>query len=63
MISSPSIFTAARSIGKTKIVADGLKGQVFEVSLTDLKNDEDHAPLKINLRDEDVHVKNILTNF
>ena len=36
------------------IAADGLKGRVFEVSLIELKNNEDHAPCTINLRAEDV---------
>ncbi|MCO5567222.1 hypothetical protein L7F22_020911 [Adiantum nelumboides] len=69
-VKAPSTFQV-RSVGKTlvtrtqgtKIAADGLKGRVFEVSLADLQNDEDHAPRKIKLRAEDVQGKNVLTNF
>ena len=59
-----------RNIGKTlvtgtqgtKIASDGLKGHVFEVSLTDLQNDE-VAFRKFKLITEDVQGKNCLTNF
>ncbi|KAJ0638152.1 putative ribosomal protein S3Ae [Helianthus annuus] len=45
------------------IASEGLKHRVFEVSLADLQNDEDHAYRKIRLRAEDVQGKNVLTNF
>eukprot|EP00069_Balaena_mysticetus_P019763 bmy_12458T0 len=59
-----------RNIGKTlvtrtqgtKIVSDGLKGRVFEVSLVDLQNDE-VVFRKFKLITEDVQGKNCLTNF
>ncbi|KAL1789768.1 40S ribosomal S3a [Sigmodon hispidus] len=59
-----------RNIGKTlvtrtqgtTIASDGLKGQVFEVSLADLQNDE-VAFRKFKLITEDVQGKNCLTNF
>ncbi|ELW69221.1 40S ribosomal protein S3a [Tupaia chinensis] len=59
-----------RNIGKTlvtrnqgtKIVSDGLKGRVFEVSLTDLQEDK-VAFRKFKLITEDVQGKNCLTNF
>ncbi|KAI3812144.1 hypothetical protein L1987_16850 [Smallanthus sonchifolius] len=40
-----------------------LSYHVFEVSMVDLQNDEDHAYRKIRLRVEDVQGKNVLTNF
>ena len=46
----------------TKIASDGLKGHVFEVSLTNLQNDE-VAFRKLKLITEDVQGKNCLTNF
>ncbi|XP_076940208.1 small ribosomal subunit protein eS1-like [Bidens hawaiensis] len=69
-IKAPSLFTA-RNVGKTlvtrtqgtKIASEGLKHRVFEVSLADLQNDEDHSYRKIRLRAEDVQGKNVLTNF
>lgn len=36
---------------------------MFEVSLGDLHNEEEHAYRKIRLRAEDVQGKNVLTNF
>ena len=36
---------------------------MFEVSLADLQNDEEHAYRKIRLRAEDVQGRNVLTNF
>ncbi|KAK4729973.1 hypothetical protein R3W88_022961 [Solanum pinnatisectum] len=47
----------------TKIASEGLKHRVFEVSLADLQNDEDHSFRKIRLRAEDVQGRNVLTNF
>ncbi|CAA0829095.1 40S ribosomal protein S3a-1 [Striga hermonthica] len=69
-IKAPSIFNT-RNVGKTlvtrtqgtKIASEGLKHRVFEVSLADLQNDEDHSFRKIRLRAEDVQGKNVLTNF
>ncbi|KAI3804393.1 hypothetical protein L1987_25892 [Smallanthus sonchifolius] len=69
-IKAPSLFNT-RNVGKTlvtrtqgtKIASEGLKHRVFEVSLADLQNDEDHAYRKIRLRAEDVQGKNVLTNF
>ncbi|KAI3784949.1 hypothetical protein L1987_44057 [Smallanthus sonchifolius] len=44
------------------IASEGLKHHVFEVSLVDLQNDEDHAYIrKIRLRDEDL--MNMLFSF
>ncbi|KAH8507487.1 hypothetical protein H0E87_009872 [Populus deltoides] len=68
--SAPSGFTV-KDIGRTlvtrtqgtKIASEGLKHRVFEVSLADLQNDEDHAFRKIRLRAEDVQGRNVLTNF
>ncbi|KAI3785361.1 hypothetical protein L1987_44479 [Smallanthus sonchifolius] len=40
-----------------------LSYHVFEVSMVDLQNDEDHAYRKIRLRVKDVQGKNVLTNF
>lgn len=59
------------SVGKTlvnrttglKNANDALKGRIFEVSLADLQNDEDHAFRKIKLRVDEVQGKNCLTNF
>ncbi|GKA18159.1 40S ribosomal protein S3a-like protein [Tanacetum coccineum] len=45
------------------IASEGLKHRVFEISLADLQNDEDHSYRKIRLRAEDVQGKNVLTNF
>ncbi|KAG2664687.1 hypothetical protein I3760_16G094900 [Carya illinoinensis] len=46
-----------------QIASEGLKHRVFEVSMADLQDDEDHAYRKIKLRAEDVQGKNVLTNF
>ncbi|KAK6122682.1 hypothetical protein DH2020_043566 [Rehmannia glutinosa] len=69
-IKAPSVFVT-RNVGKTlvtrtqgtKIASEGLKHRVFDVSLADLQNDEDHSFRKIRLRAEDVQGKNVLTNF
>ncbi|EPS71864.1 hypothetical protein M569_02887, partial [Genlisea aurea] len=69
-VKAPSIFNT-RNVGKTlvtrtqgtKIASEGLKHRVFEVSLADLQNDEDHSFRKIRLRAEDVQGKSVLTNF
>lgn len=69
-LKAPVPFTH-RSFGKTlinrtaggKIASDGLKGRVFEVSLGDLNNDEEHAFRKIRLAVEDVQGTQCLTNF
>jgi small subunit ribosomal protein S3Ae len=42
---------------------DSLKGRIFEVSLADLQNDEDHAFRKVKLRVDEIQGKNCLTNF
>merc|ERR1712127_233921 len=68
-VKAPATFNI-RNIGKTlctrtqgtKIASDALKGRVFEVSLTDLQNDE-VAFRKFRLVVEDVQGKNCLTNF
>lgn len=60
-----------KSVGKTlvnrtsglKNANDSLKGRIFEVSLADLQNDEDHAFRKVKLRVDEVQGKNCLTNF
>ncbi|KAL3591362.1 hypothetical protein D5086_010002 [Populus alba] len=70
VVKAPSGFTV-KDIGRTlvtrtqgtKIASEGLKHRVFEVSLADLQNDEDHAFRKIRLRAEDVQGRNVLTNF
>jgi len=46
-----------------KIASDGLKGRIVEVSLADLKNDNDVGYRKIKLCIEDVQGYNCLTNF
>jgi ribosomal protein S3AE len=59
------------SVGKTlvnrtsglKNANDSLKGRIFEVSLADLQNDEDHAFRKVKLRVDEIQGKNCLTNF
>ncbi|GJX91772.1 40S ribosomal protein S3a-like protein [Tanacetum coccineum] len=64
-IKAPSLFNT-RNVGKTlvsrtqgtKIASEGLKHRVFEISLADLQNDEDHSYRKIRLRAEDVQGKN-----
>jgi small subunit ribosomal protein S3Ae len=63
--------TDFKSVGKTlvnrttglKNANDSLKGRIFEVSLADLQNDEDHAFRKVKLRVDEVQGKNCLTNF
>ncbi|KAJ6737418.1 40S RIBOSOMAL PROTEIN S3A [Salix viminalis] len=70
VVKAPSGFTV-KDVGRTlvtrtqgtKIASEGLKHRVFEVSLADLQNDEDHAFKKIRLRAEDVQGRNVLTNF
>ncbi|KAI9556950.1 40S ribosomal protein S3a [Daphnia magna] len=71
-IKAPSMF-AVRQVGKTlvnrtqgtRIASEGLKGRVFEVSLTDLQNESDseRAFRKFKLISEDVQGRNLLTNF
>ncbi|KAK2811301.1 ribosomal 40S subunit protein S1B [Emmonsiellopsis sp. PD_5] len=69
-VKAPSTF-AVRDVGKTlvnrttglKNANDSLKGRIFEVSLADLQNDEDHAFRKVKLRVDEVQGKNCLTNF
>merc|ERR1712070_690046 len=53
---------ASRTKG-TKLSSDALKGRVCEVSLGDLKQNEDDAYRKIRLRIEDVQGKQVLCNF
>ena len=48
---------------KLESANDALKGRIFEVSLADLQNDEEHAFRKIKLRVDEVQGKNCLTNF
>ncbi|PGH10964.1 40S ribosomal protein S1 [Polytolypa hystricis UAMH7299] len=70
LVKAPSTF-AVRDVGKTlvnrttglKNANDSLKGRIFEVSLADLQNDEDHAFRKVKLRVDEVQGKNCLTNF
>jgi len=69
-VKAPSTFNI-RDVGKTlvnrttglKNANDALKGRIFEVSLADLQQDEDHAFRKIKLRVDEVQGKNCLTNF
>jgi len=70
-IKAPSMF-ATRNCGKTiitrtagtKIASEGLKGRVFEMSLSDLNGgDEAQAYRKIRLVCEDVQGTNVVTNF
>jgi len=69
-IRAPSYFSQ-RNIGSTictrttgqKIASENLKGRVFQVSLADLKRDEEQAHRVIKLRVEDVQDKRVLTNF
>lgn len=69
-LQAPSMFSH-KDFGKTiitktagqKIASDGLKGRVVEVSLADLKKDEEFAYRKIKLCIEDVQGYNCLTNF
>ena len=68
-VKAPAMFNI-RNIGKTlvtrtqgtKIVSDGLKGHVFEVSLADLQNDK-VAFKKFKLITEDVKGKNCLISM
>lgn len=70
-VSSPKSANRVQSVGKTivnrtsglKNANDALKGRVFEASLADLQNDEDHAFRKVKLRVDEVQGKNCLTNF
>jgi len=71
-VKAPSIFKV-RQVGKTlvnrtqgtKIASDGLKGRVFEVSLSDLQDDNDaeRSFRKFKLISEDVQGRSLLTNF
>jgi len=71
-IKAPSVFKV-RDVGKTlvnrtqgtRIASDGLKGRVYEVSLSDLKDESDaeRSFRKFKLVCEDVQGKNCLTNF
>merc|ERR1712162_49812 len=69
-IKAPSLFSApicgktlcTRTKG-TKLSSDALKGRVCEISLGDLKQNEDDAYRKIRLRVEDVQGKQVLCNF
>lgn len=71
-VKAPSMFTN-RQVGKTlvnrtqgtKIASEGLKYRVFEVSLSDLQNDNDgeRSFRKFRLIAEDVQGRNVLTNF
>ncbi|UYV79512.1 RPS3A, partial [Cordylochernes scorpioides] len=68
-IKAPSTFMV-RNVGKTlvnrtqgtKIASDGLKGRIVEVPLADLQNNE-IAYRKVKLISEEVHGRDILTNF
>lgn len=42
---------------------DSLRGRIFEVSLADLQNDEEHAFRKVKLRVDEIQGRNCLTNF
>nr|CAJ17199.1 ribosomal protein S3Ae [Georissus sp. APV-2005] len=71
-VKAPSMFTT-KQIGKTlvnrtqgtKIASEGLKFRVFEVSLTDLQNDNDgeRSFRKFKLIAESIQGTNVLTNF
>jgi small subunit ribosomal protein S3Ae len=69
-VRAPTSF-AKLDVGKTlvnrttglKNANDALKGRIFEVSLADLQNDEDHSFRKVKLRVDEVQGKNCLTNF
>lgn len=69
-LKAPSTFNV-RDVGKTlvnrttgvKNANDALKGRIFEVSLADLQQDEEHAFRKVKLRVDEVQGKNCLTNF
>ncbi|EHH50786.1 hypothetical protein EGM_01663 [Macaca fascicularis] len=68
-VKAPAMFNI-RNIGRTlitrtqgtKIISDGLKGHMFEVSQADLQNDE-VVFRKFKMITEDVQGKNCLTNF
>lgn len=71
VIKAPSMF-ATRNCGKTiitrtagnKIASEGLKGRVFEISLSDLNGgDEAQSYRKIRLVCEDVQGTDVVTNF
>merc|ERR1712132_9934 len=69
-IKAPSVFAnpicgktlASRTKGTT-LSSDALKGRVCEVSLGDLKKNEDDAYRKIKLRVEHIQGKQVLCNF
>lgn len=69
-LKAPSTFNV-RDVGKTlvnrttglKNANDALKGRIFEVSLADLQQDEEHAFRKVKLRVDEVQGRNCLTNF
>lgn len=69
-VKAPSYF-ANREVGNTivtkttgtKIASDNLKGRVYEISLADLKGNEEYAHTQIKLRAEDVQERRVLTNF
>merc|ERR1712176_381471 len=69
-IRAPSYFSE-RKVGYTiatkttgnKLASDNLKGRVFQVSLADLKKQEDQGHRLIKLRVEDVQDRRVLTNF
>ena len=70
VIEVPKIFGKTR-VGHTlvnrtaglKLASDGLKGRVVEVSLADLKDNEDHSHRKIKFIFEEIQGNKILTNF
>ncbi|XP_014246063.1 40S ribosomal protein S3a-like [Cimex lectularius] len=71
-VKAPIMFKN-RQVGKTlvnrtqgtKIASEGLKGRVFEVSISDLQGDPDaeRSFRKFRLVAEDVQASNVLTNF
>lgn len=69
-IKAPSMFEE-RDVGKTlvnrtsglKNANDALKGRIVEVSLADLQKDEEHAFRKVQLRVDEVHGRQCLTNI
>lgn len=71
-VKAPNMFVT-RQVGKTlvnrtqgqRIASDYLKGRVFEVSLSDLQNDQDtdRSFRKFRLIAEDVQDRNVLCNF
>ncbi|KAJ6113218.1 40S ribosomal protein S1 [Penicillium sp. IBT 18751x] len=64
-------MAAPPGVGKTlvnrtsglKNANDSLKGRIFEVSLANLQNEEDHAFRTVKLRVDEIQGKNCLTNF